>query len=39
MVLIQVTSDKQGVVLGGLMNTPLQPTPKKKYEVKPFMCL
>jgi hypothetical protein len=39
MVSIQVASDKQGIVFGGLMNAPLQPTPKKKYQVKPFVCL
>jgi hypothetical protein len=39
MVCIQVASDKQGVVFGGFMNAPLKPTPKKKYHVKPFMCL
>jgi hypothetical protein len=39
MVLIQVANDKQGVVFGDSMNASLQPTPKKKYHVKPFMCL
>jgi hypothetical protein len=35
---IQVAGDTDGVVFGGLMNAPLQPTPKKKYQVKPFVC-
>jgi hypothetical protein len=39
MVFIQVASDKHGAVFGGLMNAPLQPTPKKKHKVKPFACL
>jgi hypothetical protein len=35
---IQVAGDTDGVVFGGLMNAPLQPTPTKKYQVKPFVC-
>jgi hypothetical protein len=29
---IQVGGDRQGAVFGGLMNAPLQPSPKKKYQ-------
>jgi hypothetical protein len=36
---IQVAGDTEGVVFGGLVNAPLQPTPMKKYQVKPFVCL
>jgi len=38
MVIIQVVGDKHGVVFSGLMNAPLQPTPKKEVPSK-ALCM
>lgn len=33
----QVSGDKQGAVFGGLLDGPLKPTAKRKYQVNPYV--